>query len=74
VAPAAGRDARSPWRADSRRHQLSQAGTVLGRRGASVLRCTGEDRELSGGGDSGALDRGAGVGWSGRACICPKRG
>jgi hypothetical protein len=56
VAPPAGQAARSRWGADSRRHQLSQAGPTLGGRGAPVLRHLGQDRELPSRGDGGVVD------------------
>src|SRR6185436_1612755 len=56
VATAPRRDPRSHRRADSRRHQLSEARRALGRRGAPVLRHAGQDGELSGGGQRRVLD------------------
>ena len=49
-------DSRSHRRADSRRHELSEAGTLLGRRRAAVLRHARQDRQLPGRGDGGAVD------------------
>ncbi len=53
------RDSRTRRPADFRRHQLSETGKTLGRGGAAVLRGGGQDRQLSGGGDRRAVDRGA---------------
>src|SRR5262245_37249748 len=56
LAPTAPGDPRSRGCADSRRDELPQAGTALGRRRAPVLRQPGEGRELSGGSDRRAVD------------------
>ena len=61
LATAARGAARAPRRVDHRRHQFSQTGHPLGRRGASVLWRAGQDRELPSRGDGRALDRRARV-------------
>ena len=61
VAPAARHDSRSHRRADSRWHELPEAGAILGWRGAAVLRRAGQDRQLSNRGDGGVVDRGTRV-------------
>src|SRR6266849_8577376 len=63
--------ARAPRRVDHRRDQFSQTGHPFGRRGASVLRRAGQDRELPSRGDGRALDRGARVG-DRRAVVSPE--
>ena len=57
--------------ADFRRHELSQTGHALGRRGAPVLRGAGQDRQLSGGRHRGVVDGRPRPICSGPRCICP---
>lgn len=72
VATPAGAEPRARGVADHRWHRRSQAGAGLGRCGASVRRRPGEDCQLSGRRDRGAVDRGARL--SARSGALPARG
>src|SRR6266545_7300974 len=61
VADAPRADSRAQRDADSRWHQLPEAGPTLGGSGASVLRHAGQSRQLPSRRDRGALDRRAGM-------------